>query len=97
MLARLSPFSVPEGTPDVIDVGAHQGHNFATERTEPDSNVFEAVTRHAQSLQAAGKRVVIALWSEGSRDRMSHVLVEHKLREFEGGCIVAARACLAEA
>jgi transcription-repair coupling factor (superfamily II helicase) len=78
-LARLSPFSVPEGTQDVIDIGAHQGHNFAAERTEPGSNVFEAVTRHAQSRQAAGKRVVIALWSEGSRDRMSHVLVEHKL------------------
>jgi transcription-repair coupling factor (superfamily II helicase) len=27
------------------------------------------------ALQAAGKRVVIALWSEGARERMSHVLM----------------------
>ena len=28
---------------------------------------------------AGGKRVVIALWSEGSRERMAHVLAEHGL------------------
>ena len=33
----------------------------------------------SQALQARGKRVVIALWSEGSRERMSHVLAEHGL------------------
>ena len=31
------------------------------------------------ALQAAGKRVAIALWSEGARERMSHVLADHKL------------------
>jgi transcription-repair coupling factor (superfamily II helicase) len=64
--ARLTPFAVPEAR-DVIDVGAHAGHNFSAERAEPNANVFEAVTRHVQSLQAAGKRVAIALWSEGAR------------------------------
>jgi transcription-repair coupling factor (superfamily II helicase) len=29
--------------------------------------------------QASGKRVAIALWSEGARERMSHVLSDHKL------------------
>ena len=41
--------------------------------------MFEAVTRHVNALQAAGKRAVIALWSEGSRERMAHVLAEHGL------------------
>ena len=41
--------------------------------------MFEAVTKHVQALQAAGKRVVIALWSEGARERMSHVLADHGL------------------
>ena len=41
--------------------------------------MFEAVTEHVQALQAAGKRVVIALWSEGARERMSHVLADHGL------------------
>src|SRR5438067_3518177 len=37
------------------------------------------VTAHVQVLQAARKRVVIALWSEGARERMSHVLADHAL------------------
>ncbi|MFI4972170.1 MAG: transcription-repair coupling factor, partial [Hyphomicrobiales bacterium] len=37
------------------------------------------VTQHVLGLQAAGKRVAIALWSEGARERMSHVLADHKL------------------
>jgi transcription-repair coupling factor (superfamily II helicase) len=77
-LARLSPFDV-EGAPDSIAIGARAGHNFSAERSEPNTNVFEAVRKHVETLQAAGKRVVIALWSEGSRERMSHVLAEHGL------------------
>ncbi len=77
-LARLTPFSEPEEA-SVIDVGAHAGHTFATERATPDANVFEAVTRHVHALQAGGKRAMIALWSEGSRERMAHVLAEHGL------------------
>ncbi len=80
-LARLSPFAVPEAT-GVFDVGAHAGHNFTAERNAPGANVFEAVTQHVLSLQAAGKRVAIALWSEGARERMSHVLADHKLHNL---------------
>jgi transcription-repair coupling factor (superfamily II helicase) len=32
-----------------------------------------------ESLQQAGKRVTIALWSDGARDRMSHVLADHRI------------------
>jgi transcription-repair coupling factor (superfamily II helicase) len=78
-LARLSPFAAPEGTADAIEIGARAGHNFAAERSEPGTNVFEAVRKHVETLQAAGKRVVIALWSDGSRERMAHVLAEHGL------------------
>ncbi len=77
-LARLSPFAA-ESAGDTIEIGAHAGHNFTAERSEPGANVFEAVKRHAEMRQADGKRVVIALWSEGSRERMSHVLAEHGL------------------
>jgi transcription-repair coupling factor (superfamily II helicase) len=78
-LARLSPFAVPESAPAAIEIGARAGHNFAGERSEPGTNVFEAVKKHVESLQAAGKRVLVALWSEGSRERMAHVLSEHGL------------------
>ena len=41
--------------------------------------MFEAVVAHVQALQAQRKKVVIALWSEGSRDRMASMLADHKL------------------
>ena len=78
-LARLSPFAAPEETADAIDVAARAGRNFAAERSDPNANVFDAVRTHAEALQAANKRVVVALWSEGSRERMAHVLAEHRL------------------
>jgi transcription-repair coupling factor (superfamily II helicase) len=77
-LARLTPFSAPEAA-DTIEIAARAGHNFSAERSEPNTNVFEAVTKHVHALQAAGKRAMIALWSDGSRERMSHVLAEHGL------------------
>jgi transcription-repair coupling factor (superfamily II helicase) len=79
-LVRLTPFAVPEA--NAIDVGARQGRNFAAERAEPGANVFEAVSAHASALQTAGKRVAIALWSEGARERMGHVLTDHKLHNL---------------
>jgi transcription-repair coupling factor (superfamily II helicase) len=78
-LAKLTSFSAPDGIADTIEIAARAGHNFSAERSEPNKNVFEAVTRHVHALQTAGKRALIALWSDGSRERMSHVLAEHGL------------------
>jgi transcription-repair coupling factor (superfamily II helicase) len=78
-VARLSPFSTPEKRGPIVDIGSKQGRNFAAERNEPGRNVFEAVTEHVLALQKAQKRVIVALWSEGSRDRMQHVLTDHAL------------------
>ncbi|HEX4410621.1 MAG TPA: transcription-repair coupling factor [Xanthobacteraceae bacterium] len=80
-LARLTPFAAPEQK-DVIEIGAHAGHNFSSERNTPNTNVFEALAAHVNKLQGNGKRVVIALWSEGSRDRMAHVVAEHGLHNL---------------
>ncbi|HZL40301.1 MAG TPA: transcription-repair coupling factor [Pseudolabrys sp.] len=80
-LATLTPFAVPDA-PNVIDVGARAGHNFAAERAELGANVFEALSKHVLAQQAFGKRIAIALWSEGARERMSHVLADHKLHNL---------------
>ena len=77
-VGKLTPFAQPDAR-DVIAVGARAGHNFAAERAEPGANVFEAVSKHVMARQADGKRVVVALWSEGARERMRHVLADHKL------------------
>src|SRR5262249_49515867 len=71
-----------EGQGPLIDAGTKQGRNFAVERAEPGRNVFEALTRHVAALKAQGKRVVIALWSEGARERMRHVLADHALADL---------------
>jgi transcription-repair coupling factor (superfamily II helicase) len=78
-LARLTSFALPEGSADTVDAGARQGRNFAPERNDSSVNVFEAVVAHVQALQSARKKVVVALWSEGSRDRMTSMLRDHKL------------------
>jgi transcription-repair coupling factor (superfamily II helicase) len=76
-LARLSHFNDPD--PAALEAGTRQGRNFAPERTEAEANVFDAVTRHVHALQGSGKRVIVAMWTDGSRERMSHVLADHKL------------------
>jgi transcription-repair coupling factor (superfamily II helicase) len=93
-LARLTPFTAPEQASqprgaqsgqtadNVIAIGAHAGHNFTAERATPGANVFEAVVKHVGALQSSGKRPLIALWSEGSRERMGHVLAEHGLHNL---------------
>ncbi len=80
-LARLTPFEAPPGS-DVIDIGARAGHNFVAERAVEGANVFEALSKHVMALQAQGKRVAIALWSDGARERMAHVLADHKLHNL---------------
>jgi transcription-repair coupling factor (superfamily II helicase) len=77
-LARISPFGVPDGK-NVIEAGGRPGRSFAPERTDESKNLFDAVVAHARALQEQGKRVVFAAWSEGSRERLGHVLSDHGL------------------
>ncbi len=77
--AGLTPFALPEATPDALDAGARAGRNFAPERADSTANIFAALVGHVQTLQAARKKVVIAAWSEGARERMESVLKEHRL------------------
>ncbi len=77
-LIRLSPFASADAAA-AIDAGTRAGRNFAAERAQTDASVFDAVRAHVEALQSVGKRVVIALWSEGARERMSHVLADHRL------------------
>ncbi|MGH6771160.1 MAG: transcription-repair coupling factor [Xanthobacteraceae bacterium] len=81
-VAKLTPFAVPEGQGQAVDAGTRQGRNFAPERAEPNTNVFEAVAKHVFALQSERKHVVVALWSEGARERMAHVLADHALNNL---------------
>lgn len=82
-LIKTSPFATPEETDRVIDCGGKEGRDFAPERGTENTNVFEAVVDHVQSQQNKGVTCVLAAWSDGSRERMRGVLVEHDLKNIE--------------
>jgi transcription-repair coupling factor (superfamily II helicase) len=74
----LSPFRVPE-TKTSVDAGGKLGRDFAPERAQGNVNVFEAAAEHLIAQRKAGKRIVVAAWSEGSAERMGGVLADHGL------------------
>jgi transcription-repair coupling factor (superfamily II helicase) len=74
----LSPFQAPESMKSV-DAGGRAGRDFAPERQQTGTNVFEAAAQHVKALQVLGKRVFVASWSEGSAERMGGVLSDHGL------------------
>ncbi len=77
---QLTPFEVPEtAATRVMSVGGRQGRSFAAERAEAGRNVYQAVKLHAEALRKAGKRVLIAAWSEGARDRLETILRDHEV------------------
>ncbi|GAC1335098.1 MAG: transcription-repair coupling factor [Beijerinckiaceae bacterium] len=83
-LARTVPFDAPEKSGEFsIDCGGRAGRNFAPERNDENTNVFEAATQHIRALQESGKKVVVAGWSDGSRERLGHVLAEHGLKRAD--------------
>src|SRR5690606_1897687 len=76
----LSPFVSAE--PDTIDLGGRHGRTFAAERNAEGVNVFDALIAHAEGLIKDGKKVAVACWSDGSRDRMGQVLVDRGLAKI---------------
>ncbi len=62
----------------MIDFGMAAARDFAPERAQ-GANVYEAVVAHVAALKRAGKKVVLASYSQGSRERLKGLLAEHGL------------------
>ena len=75
---RYTAFSEPG--PQTIEMGGKQGRSFAAERAAQSTNVFDAAATHVRDLVKAGKRVVLASWSNGASERLSSVLGDHGVR-----------------
>lgn len=73
-----SPFNAPEDTHS-LSFNGRLGRDFAPERQARDSNVYDAVRMHITSLLKAGKRVLIATYSDGARQRLQSVLADHTM------------------
>ncbi|WP_336986647.1 transcription-repair coupling factor [Altererythrobacter aquiaggeris] len=59
----------------VVDFGFSSARDFAPERARGD-NIYAAAASHLKAIGAAGKRPLIAAYSEGSRARISSILEE---------------------
>ncbi|PJG49315.1 transcription-repair coupling factor [Sphingobium sp. LB126] len=75
-----TPFHEPE-SPTVLDFAVDGPRDFAPERAQ-NANVYEAVGKHIASLQRAKKKVVIASYSGGARERLSGLLADHGLKRI---------------
>jgi len=79
---RLTPFeqAAEAAGATVRSFGGRTGRNFAIERAGEGLNVFDAAAAHARSLQDQRKRVIVAAFTPGARERLLALLGEHQLR-----------------
>jgi transcription-repair coupling factor (superfamily II helicase) len=72
-----TPFHEPESA-TVLDFEVDSARDFAPERTQ-NANVYEAVSAHIRALGKQGRRVILASYSKGARERLKGLLEEHGL------------------
>ena len=76
---QFSPFEVP--SLDAINLNAKQGRDFAPERGQKNTNIYDAVKDHVDTLLKAQKRVVFGCYTLGSAERMKAVLTDHNISQ----------------
>jgi transcription-repair coupling factor (superfamily II helicase) len=76
-LFAFSPFGKPENAPGV-EAGGRAGPVFAQAAGGPGVNVFEQLHARAEAWRAEKKRLVVAAWTRGSRERLANLLREHR-------------------
>jgi transcription-repair coupling factor (superfamily II helicase) len=75
-----TPFAEP-ASEGVLAFGIEGARDFAPERARGE-NVYQALAVHASILSKAGKGLVIASYSIGSRTRLRGLLADHGLRQL---------------
>ena len=73
-----SGFPEPEG-PRTIAFEVEPARDFAPERAQ-QTNVYEAVAEHIGKLRKASKKVVLASYTKGARERLSALLADHGVK-----------------
>jgi len=79
-LHLVTPFHEPESE-TVIDFAVDAARDFAPERAQ-GSNVYEAVVAHLAALRRQKRKVVLASYSAGSRERLKGLLADHGLTKI---------------
>lgn len=70
----LFPFAAPPDVKSALDAGGRPGKDFSAERAVPDTDIYEAVRSYANEERRNGRKVVLAAYSKGSRDRIAGLL-----------------------
>ncbi|MBO0764427.1 MAG: transcription-repair coupling factor [Hyphomicrobiaceae bacterium] len=81
LVRYLTPFEKPDVRGTVRSMDGRTGRVFAAERASEGGNVFEAAVAHVRRLQGQGKRVMLAAFTAGARERLAILLAEHDLGE----------------
>jgi transcription-repair coupling factor (superfamily II helicase) len=76
-VVQFTSFDAPPESQNAIDLGGRRHEGFAKARTAQGVNLFDTVAEHAKAANDAGRRVVIAGYTEGSVSRLQHLLQEH--------------------
>jgi transcription-repair coupling factor (superfamily II helicase) len=79
----LSPFDVVEGVNKAVDASGRIGRDFSDIRARPGVNLYDSVREHMAAEAKAGRRVVVAAWTTGSRDRLGGLLKDHGVKGLE--------------
>ncbi|SEP49139.1 transcription-repair coupling factor [Rhodospirillales bacterium URHD0017] len=76
-IGQFTSFDAAPDAPNTIDLGGRRHEGFARARTAQGVNLFDVVAEHVKAANAAGRRVLIAGYTEGSASRLQHLLQEH--------------------
>ncbi len=82
---QLSPFDLDDAGvfDEVISLEGKAGINFVVERRDERTELFRRVVEKIKTRQKTGKQIVIAAWSNGSRERLITLLKEAGLETTE--------------
>ena len=73
---RPTALLLPAAAPDGPDAGARPAIDFSEARAHPDTDLYGAVADRLAAHAATGRWVLLAAYSEGSRDRLAGLLAE---------------------
>ena len=79
-VGRFHPFELPEPGAS-RDFAGTVGRNFAPERQANDGDLFGSVVGHLKARLAQNTRTIVAAWTQGSRERLVHLIHERGLEK----------------
>ena len=81
LVRYLTPFEKPDVRGTVRSMEGRTGRVFAAERASEGGNVFQSTVAHVRRLQGQGRRVILATFTAGARERLATLLAEHDLAD----------------